>query len=259
MRHDLRMVVDEIRAHHRMRCFAMEQRKRAYLALGAFVRDALGWSKALPEAERKRIATEASSMIESGEAGGLSCIVSAAKLSVAPFEKIEAEALAAMRLLARHLPVWAAFGVLVRGFGEASLAVIVAEAGDLHAYPSKSKLWKRMGVAVMDGVRQGGLGKGASAEDWIEHGYNPQRRSRLWNTGDALIKGNRDGVYRSCYLARKKYELERDPAMAPIKAHRRAQRYMEKRLLRDLWQAWRKVQAKIDLSVQVENDLRPSI
>jgi hypothetical protein len=62
----------------------------------------------------------------------------------------------------------------------------------------------------------------------------------MWNIGDALIKGNRAGKYRTFYLRRKEYELQRDPEMKPIKAHRRAQRYMEKRLLRDLWRAWRR-------------------
>jgi hypothetical protein len=112
-----------------------------------------------------------------------------------------------------------------------------------------------MGVAVMGDVRQGGLAKNASKDDWIAHGYNRQRRSRLWNIGDAIIKaqvrkvldddgedaGERTSIgdYGAAYLARKAYELARDPEMQPIKAHRRAQRYMEKRLLRNLWGAWR--------------------
>jgi hypothetical protein len=37
----------------------MDQRKRADLALGSFLRSALGWSRALPEAERKRINSQA--------------------------------------------------------------------------------------------------------------------------------------------------------------------------------------------------------
>jgi len=112
-----------------------------------------------------------------------------------------------------------------------------------------------MGVAVLDGTRQGGLAKTAPKEAWIAHGYNRQRRSRMWNIGDALIK---NGVlYRKVYLARKEYERKRAEAngltvapsakipkgraaefMSDGHIHRRAQRYMEKRLLRDLWQAW---------------------
>lgn len=115
-----------------------------------------------------------------------------------------------------------------------------------------------MGVALVDGIRQGGLSKTASKDDWIDHGYNRQRRSRMWNIGDALIKSNRDGRYRTIYLARKEYEITRDPEMQPIKAHRRAQRYMEKRLLRDLWRAWRdERRAILHLPDGPESDCQP--
>ena len=158
------------------------------------------------------------------------------------------------------LPVLTGFGEAVRGFGAVSLAVIVAEAGDLSAYPKEGHLWKRMGLAVMDGVRQGGLSKGAASEDWIEHGYNATRRSKMFVIGDVLIKTA--GVYREVYLARKDYERARAEAagLAVLPSakigkanaatsisdghiHRRAQRYMEKRLLKDLWQAWNRPEA----------------
>jgi hypothetical protein len=217
----------------------MEQRKRVDLSLGSFLRLVLGWSMALPEAERKKIAEQAATLMDDPNDLEWGAVIAASHKAREPFEDIEKDAVKKMVKLAKTLPVWTSFGESVRGFGEASLAVIVAEAGDLSNYSTHSKLWKRMGLAVMDGVRQGGLAKGASKDAWIAHGYNPTRRSKMWNIGDALIKGNRDGVYRTLYLNRKAYELMRDPEMKPIKAHRRAQRYMEKRLLRDLWKAWR--------------------
>ncbi|MCC7253844.1 hypothetical protein [Hyphomicrobium sp.] len=213
------------------------------LALGAFLRMVLGWRLDLPEKERKEIAAQAQALLDGGERGEWADVIAATELAREPFDDIEARALKGMSRLASQLPVWAGFGASIRGFGPASLAVIVAEAGDLSNYANPGKLWKRMGLAVMGDVRQGGLAKGASKEAWIEHGYSPQRRSRMWNIGDALIKSNRDGEYRTLYLARKEYELARDPEMKPIKAHRRAQRYMEKRLLKNLWQAWRRAMA----------------
>ena len=45
----------EIRYWHRQRNFAMAQRKRANLSLGSLLRTALGWSLAIPVAERNRI------------------------------------------------------------------------------------------------------------------------------------------------------------------------------------------------------------
>lgn len=238
-------IIDQLRYWHRQRCFAMEQRKRVDLALGSFLRMMLGWSLELPEKKRKAIADRAIDIMDDPAGTEWSAVVEASRAARKPFEEIEKRALKEMIKLAESLPVWSAFGDQIRGFGAASLAVIIGEAGDLSAYSSVAKLWKRMGLAVMDGVRQGGLTKNASKEDWIVHGYNPERRSRMWNIGDTLIKGNRDGGYRTAYLARKEYELARDPEMKPIKAHRRAQRYMEKRLLKYLWQAWRRTKYRM--------------
>ena len=247
--------VNAITLLYRDYSFAQEQRKRMDLALGAYLRRALGWKKDLPDKERAAIAKEAAAIAKDAEGTRFEAMVSAQIEGRASFDDVEAAALKAMTKLAVALPVWESWGKDIRGFGAKSLAVIVAEAGDLSNYPDKSKLWKRMGLAVMGDVRQGGLKKGSGAEAWIEHGYNPKRRSQVWNIGDAMIKaqvrkvkddadddsGERMalGEYGQAYLDRKAYELARDPEMKPIQAHRRAQRYMEKRLLKHLWQAWR--------------------
>lgn len=240
-------IIAAITAAHRTRKHFMDLRKIVDQKLGALLRLQFGWRKSLPEAERKAIAKYVADLIDGDpkEWGEWAETIAASHEIRDPLEKIERGRIREMERLAKQLPVWKEFGEGIRGFGAASLAVIVAEAGDLSDYATEAKLWKRMGVAVLDGVRQGGLSKSASAEAWIEHGYNRQRRSRMWNIGDALIKGNRGGKYRTCYLARKEYELAREPDMAPIKAHRRAQRYMEKRLLRDLWRAWRRTGLKV--------------
>lgn len=242
-------LIADIRAAHRERCFAMEQRKRADLALGAFLRMMLGWRKDLPDKERKAIADRAALLMAGKEPCEWTAIIDASRQARAPFEAVEKDRLKRMEKLAEQLPVWSAFGDAVRGFGPGSLAVIVGEAGDLALYASDAKLWKRMGLAVIDGVRQGGLRSNASKEDWIMHGYSPVRRSRMWNIGDAMIKGNRDGVYRAAYLRRKAYEHAREPEMSKLHAHRRAQRYMEKRLLRDLWRAWRRTTASVAMPI----------
>lgn len=250
-----REIIDQITALHRKRNFAMEQRKRSRLALGAFLRLALGWRKDLPDAERKRISDQAADYVDNGY-GPFVDVIAASELARAPYEKIERDCLKEMDLLARQLPVWKTFGKPIRGFGAGSLAVIIAEAGDLSNYATDAKLWKRMGVAVLDGVRQGGLTKGAGADAWIEHGYSPIRRSRMWNVGASLIKGNRDGKYRQAYDRRRAHTMVTHPDWwvdkdgepklnkdgKPSSAHGAAdaQRYMEKRLLRDLWKAWRR-------------------
>lgn len=253
----LEETIAEIRAAHRERCFAMEQRKRADLALLSFLRTQLGWRLDLPEKDRKAIAERAKVIADGGEdadAMRWKSVVEASILARKPFGDIEAASVKVMRDLASKLPAWEAFGKDIRGFGEASLAVVVGEAGDLSIYANPAKLWKRMGLAVMDGVRQGGLKKSSAKDDWIAHGYSPMRRSRMWNIGDALIKSNRDGKYRTLYLERKAFEIERAPEMTPMHAHRRAQRYMEKRLLRNLWQAWRRASVEAHSNVQLSAD-----
>lgn len=254
--------INEITLLYRDYSFAQEQRKRMDLALGAYLRRALGWQKDLPEKERARIAKEAAAIAKDAEGTRFEAMVNAQTEGRACFDEVESVALKAMTKLAAALPVWESWGKNIRGFGAKSLAVIVAEAGDLSNYSDKSKLWKRMGLAVMGDVRQGGLKKGSSAEAWIEHGYSPKRRSQAWNIGDTMIKaqvrkvkddadddsGERMslGEYGQVYLDRKAYELARDPDMKPIIAHRRAQRVMEKRLLKNLWQAWRRASQKME-------------
>lgn len=247
-----------IRASHRERCFVMEQRKRMHLSLAAFLRLYLGWRKDLHEAERKRIAKEALKMADGVEPGHpLHDFIAAALLAMEPFEELERRATKAMEKAAKSLPVWKDWGEGVRAFGARSLAVIVGEAGDLSNYPTHSHLWKRMGLAVLDGVRQGGLRSSASANEWIAHGYNAKRRAQMFVIGDCLVKQGE--FYRQIYLDRKQYERGRAMSGGLIVApaakipkgkeefyisdghiHKRAQRYMEKRLLRDLWKAWRR-------------------
>ena len=252
-------VIAEIRYHHRNRNYAMEQRKRADLSLLSFLKIQLGWSKALPDAERDAIAKRAAALIKNptDEWAG---VILAAVAAREPFEAVEKAAVKEMERLAKSLPVWSSWGEGIKGFGARSLAVIVGEAGNLSNYPTKAHLWKRMGLAVMDGIRQGGLSKNAGADAWVAHGYSKQRRSRVWTIGDSMVKT--DGPYRAVYLARKEYERERaeregltvaPSAKIPKKdadryisdghVHRRAQRYMEKKMLRDLWVAWRRTRA----------------
>lgn len=276
MQPDLTTIIAEIRYWHRKRCYTMESRKIADLRLGAHLRTQLGWSRSLPKIEADKIAKQASALIDLGEKvvkgkttgvdnpifATFSDIIVASIQGRLLWDELEENATKEMERLARSLPVWSFFGEGVRGFGARSLAVIVGEAGDLSNYPKKGHLWKRMGLAVLEGVRQGGLTKNASKEDWMRHGYNRKRRSTMFVIGDVLVKVG--DLYRNVYLARKEYErsvavsnglIVCPASKIPAKRkhefvsdghiHRRAQRYMEKRLLRDLLQAWRRASLKV--------------
>lgn len=289
---DLANALAEIRAWHRKRVFMMEQRKRSDLALGAYLRVELGWSKDLPKSERDAIASEASEMMAAGErqvrkemkiAAGKKPravkektidfhdqieVIKGAIQGRIHFSMIEEGAAEKMDELGRSLPIWSWFSDSVFKSSAVSLAVILAETGDLSCYAGPAKLWKRMGLAVMNGTRQGGLRKTAGAQEWIEHGYSARRRAIMFVIGDVLVK--QKGPYRDLYLQRK--EIERAKAqsagltiapaakipekrkhefMSDGHIHRRAQRYMEKRLLRDLWQAWRQTHGRLQPKVPV--------
>jgi hypothetical protein len=140
--------------------------------------------------------------------------------------------------LAKQLPVYT-WAKDVRGCGPLLLGLIIGETGDLTNYANPAKVWKRMGLAVMpDGKRQ----RRVTGEEAIEHGYNAQRRSLMYLLGDCFIKVGGDGPYRALYDQRKELELERLPAEAKGRkgwAHARASRYVQKRFLVHLWEAWR--------------------
>ena len=281
-----------IRAAHRERVFWMEQRKRSDLSLGAYLRSALGWSLNKPVAERKAIAAQAQDILAAGEKyikamrraqGAMERRKNYVEIPEMPdilrrfghivvpqiemrgrIDELEAAATKAMVALAQQLPV-ATWATSIRGFGPLSLAIVVGEAGDLGGYANPGKLWKRMGVAVINGVRQGGLSKGAPRAEWEAHGYNPSRRSRLYTIGSSMVMsgdpkpGSNEVSYRQVYLDRKAYEAARAEADGLIVApsakipkskqgeyrslghiDNRARRYLEKRVLRDLWREWRR-------------------
>lgn len=139
-----------------------------------------------------------------------------------------------MALLAKELPVWP-WAQGVRGFGALGLAQIVGECGDLANYANPGKVWKRMGLALVNGERQG---RRTDPEEALAHGYSPQRRALMYVIADSLMKGNRDGEYRTYYLAEKERQREKLPDAPAAHIDNRARRHLAKRLLKHLWQAW---------------------
>lgn len=136
-----------------------------------------------------------------------------------------------------------------RGLGLLLVAGIVGEAGDLGGYATHSKLWKRMGVAVIDGKRQ----RKVAGEAALVHGYAPRRRSLVWVLGGCLMKAV--GEFKAVYDIRKAHELER--GFPKAHAHNRAKRYMEKRALRELWRAWRQADVRVTARPRTQMSIPP--
>lgn len=156
-----------------------------------------------------------------------------------------------LKKLAVQLPAHS-FVEAVHGFGTIGFAQIVGEAGDLANYANPAKLWKRFGLGLVGDQRQRKTTDAALA---IEMGYNPKRRSVMFVIGDSLLK--QSGPYKDLYNARKQWETDKATAAGKIvlpaakinkknaatsmsmgHVHLRAKRYVEKRVLRDLWRVW---------------------
>jgi len=205
---------------------------------------------------------EANRLYRSLSNGKDHALVEVATIAVAPLlmarEPLEATRKAIEKrliVMAKDLPI-AHMVEETPGLGYPGLAAIIGECGDLSAYKSVSAVWKRCGLAVIDGGRQ----RKVAGDAAIEHGYSPSRRSVIWTIMDSLFKaqsaGMKDGAepgpYRALYDVWKAEELEKTAEYVDKKtgkrettklklghAHNRALRKVSKRLLRDLTVAWR--------------------
>lgn len=232
-----RAVIDEIRALWRMRQIWVRAEVRLSNQATAYCRGYCGGDKLAGKRLADNIAKQPDAEETAEIAAAILPLIEARKhieRSRAPIDK-------RLEKLALSLPVWDAFAKDVRGFGAPSLAALIGETGDLSNYATPSKLWKRMGLAVMpDGTRQ----RRVEGIDAIEHGYKPARRAIAFNFGENIIRrGGEESPYRSLYLERR--ELERSKigqgVVKSLKhAHMRAARYMTKRLLLHIWVAWRR-------------------
>jgi hypothetical protein len=159
--------------------------------------------------------------------------------------------------LGETLPAYQAFWEPVKGLGALGLSLIIGEAGDLSKYSTHSKLWKRFGLHVMNGRALFTKRSGMSPEAWTAAGYCPRRRSLIYQIVDSLVK--QDNRYRTLRDQRKEIEHAKaaaeDLTVLPAakipkasaekyrsKGHvlNRANRYVGKKLLRDLWKVWRR-------------------
>lgn len=173
----------------------------------------------------------------------------------------------------------------ISGLGDPSLAGIIGECSgynmetdelwSIGQMKSVSAMWKRLGLAVMGGVRQGDATAGLSKNDWVEHGYVKTRRSVVWNVGECIIKAqwrkentvhaygkfygeekarlqalNETGEYaeQAARIVERMKKAGSKPLtenlagrLTPVHINNRAKRHMTKRLIRDLFIEWRRL------------------
>jgi hypothetical protein len=132
-------------------------------------------------------------------------------------------------------------------------------------------------------IRQGnfladcGLG-GTTKEDFKRHGYAPQRRAVMYVAGTAINMRPDTAPYKALLLKRKVVEVEKCEAqgltvvkqdaknrrdllpheIGAIVPHLRALRYVEKRLLTDLWRRWRQLEG-MPYEVTAPKPARPGL
>jgi hypothetical protein len=245
--------------------------------IGAYARRAMGWSLALPEAERKKINTRAERFVRqvmvdgSAPAGEEDRLYDAVapridvfRQSMSPLIADRTQIEKEMRKLARGLSAWTGFAADVKGFGELGLAVIVGECGDLAKYSGPCKVYKRLGLAPFDGhsAKAWRIPKWRprelTADEWIGLGYSPQRRAEIHSVvSDPLFRAqtvaarraggdhcNNDAQfllvapYRLIYDARRAHTAGTHPDWTKAHSHNDALRIMTKELILHLCHAF---------------------
>jgi hypothetical protein len=134
------------------------------------------------------------------------------------------------------------------------------------AYANPAKVWRRLGCApyTFDGKTQmpstwrGGRSGKLPASEWEACGYSPRRRSIAYLVGDLIVKANklkqagaggvgvdaeelaaRPGPYRVRYDEAKAAVAALHPDYPKQRCHYHGMLLATKRLLRELWRAWR--------------------
>jgi len=267
----------------RKRKFCIKSQSRIDRSCEAFIAQALGLSYGMSEESKKALYTRAKRIrraIEKGTGGGAETVTStspgkrsakaddtsktiatdeaavAAACSVIVIQSAVARKAwdtlrlaveADMRKLAETLPVWD-WAKTVKGFGALGVAMIAAEAagprGDVGSYATKERLWKRLGLAVINGERQ----RRVEGQAAIEHGFNPSRRAEIWTIADSMIRHQWNaateteaagpaGPYGAVYMHRKSHTALRE--WHGFRKEADARRIMTKALIEDYWRVWR--------------------
>ncbi len=257
----LSATISEIRELQQQRKFCIKQQSKCNRSVEAFIARSMGYSTDEDEKARKEKFKRAASFRREVEkdGGGHSKGAQQGQQNAAPavplillsaqsrqaWDAHRKQVEARMRKLAKSLPIWR-WADTVRGLGELGVAIIVGESGDLSNYATIERLWKRLGLAVFDGVRQS---KRSNVDEAAKHGYSPSRRAEVWTVADSLFKhqwrGEKEGIaahyigpYGEAY-GRRKAATEGREGWSNARRDNDARRIMTKVLIEDLWKAWR--------------------
>lgn len=253
-------LIDELREQQRQRRFCIKSQSRTDRACEAFIARFLGYHSDLPKTEGLAIWKQAAALRRAVEKGGqghgipedqsedalsaCSPTILNSVISREAWDDHRRQTEKQMRKLAATLPVHAWVKEIV-GFGDLGLAIIIGETGDLSRYATKERVWKRLGLAVIDGERQR---RKSGADAAAAHSYNPARRAEIWTISDSMFRhqwsGARDdmpaapkGPYGVVYAVRKAHTINRE-GWTLARRENDARRIMTKFLIENLWRVW---------------------
>lgn len=136
------------------------------------------------------------------------------------------------RLVKQH-PLGEWITTEAKGLSPRSFGLLFGITGTLDRFATVSKLWKYLGLHVVDGGAPRRV-RGQKLD------YSPQGRTRCYVIAESIVKTGKGGKYRDAYDTKKAYyEAERGD-WPQIRRHRAAMRYAVKELVKDLWIEWRK-------------------
>ena len=282
-------LITNLTALQRRRQFCIKRQSQADRSMDSMIALAIGFRIDDTEADRKHIYAQAKAHRLAVEKGGegqprfdtqptnaLSAITPLILASAAERAKWDKLRKAAEKEMERaQMPSRVRdFQKAIAGFGERSLAIIVAEAHTADAptigdYRTVSGLWKHCMLAVENGARQWKGAKSRRAELWVisdsmiryqiagdkdENGNNPIKSGK-----PVAVPAHPTGPYGEVYYRRRAHTAPRVEATAdlpdkimvggkeatnpakwtPLRCANDAKRIMTKALLRDLWRVWR--------------------
>lgn len=264
---DIAALVGRIAELQKIRRFCIVSQSRCDRSIESLIASSLGYRADQTPAERKAMFKRASEIRKATEKNGvegqpstdtheavaLSSVLHLIPVSAtarALWDARRAEVEREMAQAAALLPV-AKWTEQIKGFTHLCLAIVIGEAGrPLDQYGTVSKLWKRLGLAVISSERQR---RKTDKEAAAQHGYSPHRRSEIYVVGSvSLFLAQKPGMrYRDIYDQRRTHTAPRVVATSDLKAtdpmkwtlgrcDNDARRVMTKALIADLWGEWQR-------------------
>lgn len=249
---DIPAICAELMALQKKRAPAIRNRIRVENARLSTAARVFGYHAGLPEKERKELYEKGRKLVAAVLAGEeqdhpIAPMIQAMQQGIDGMQCYVEALEKAMVNLAKQLP--AARWVNTpdrRGFGLQLFAVIIGETGDLSKYANPAKVWRRMGCApftskgktLMGKTWKGMNGKGLSAAEWEDFGYNPRRRSIAYLAGECLVKQNGEGPYRKRYDEAKALAATKHEDWTKLHCHLHGMLLATKLLLKELWVEW---------------------